>query len=129
MAGGRLLAQAGRGVALRIEIDQQGAHSRLGKSDCQVNGRRGFAHPAFLISNRDDFHPGEWFRSVVCEAGSLFVLLLASPLVAREEDRGEGFKAERCDLALNEPSPSPSPFERERPSTPVNTFHLLGCAK
>ena len=54
MAVGRLVAQAGRGVALRIEIDQQGAAAGLGQADGQIHGRGRFADAAFLIGDAQD---------------------------------------------------------------------------
>ena len=54
MAVGRLLAQAGRGVALRIEIDQQRARAGLGQADGQIDGRGRLADAAFLIRHAQD---------------------------------------------------------------------------
>ncbi len=54
MPFGRPLAQAGRGVALRIEIDQQGARAGLGQSDGQVDGGGRFADASFLIGDAQD---------------------------------------------------------------------------
>ena len=50
-------AQAGRGVALGIEVDDQDPVPDLGQGGPEVDGRRGLAHPALLV--RDGDHPGQ----------------------------------------------------------------------
>src|SRR5438874_9318986 len=56
------------GICLWIEIDKQNPLARLGQRGAEIDGRGCFANPAFLISDRDDFHSGErtrlacWFR-------------------------------------------------------------------
>ena len=54
MAVGRPVAQAGRGVALRIEIDQQRARAGLGQPDGQVDGGGRLADAPFLIGDAKD---------------------------------------------------------------------------
>ena len=48
---GSALAQNG---PLRIEIDQQDTIARKRKSGAQIDGCGCFAHPTFLIGDRDD---------------------------------------------------------------------------
>ena len=43
------VAEPGRGVALRVQIDQQRAVSRFRQTDRQIHGGGCFAHAAFLI--------------------------------------------------------------------------------
>ena len=50
----RRAAQAGGGVALRIEIDQQSASAGLGQPDRQIDGGGGFSHASFLIGDAKD---------------------------------------------------------------------------
>ena len=49
MAGDRLPAQAGGGVALRVEVDQQGLATGLGQRAGQVQGGGRLADAAFLV--------------------------------------------------------------------------------
>ena len=51
VAVGRLAAQSAGGVALRIEVDQQGVRAGLGQRDGQIDGRGGLAHPPLLVGN------------------------------------------------------------------------------
>ena len=50
-------AQAGAGVALRIQVDEQHPAADGGKRRAQVDRRGGFADPAFLIGDGDDPRP------------------------------------------------------------------------
>src|SRR2546430_13204563 len=45
-----------RGVRLRIEIDQKNAQFFLSQRHAKIDGRRGLAHSAFLVCDRDNFH-------------------------------------------------------------------------
>ena len=45
------MSQASRGIALGIEVDQQGALVGLGQTDGQVHRSGGLADPTFLIGN------------------------------------------------------------------------------
>src|SRR5262249_50950993 len=47
-------AESGGGVALRIQVDEQGRALREGKPGCEVDGSRGLADPALLVDDRDD---------------------------------------------------------------------------
>src|SRR6201999_2080720 len=49
-------AHAGRGVALRIEVDQQDAAAGRSERGGEVDRRGGLADPAFLIGDRDPDH-------------------------------------------------------------------------
>ncbi len=48
-------AESAGGVGLRVEIDKQDASANRGQASRQADRRRGLAHAAFLIGNRDDF--------------------------------------------------------------------------
>src|ERR1700710_2740356 len=49
-------AHAGRGIALRIEVDQQHPAAGRGERGGEVDRGRGLADPAFLVCNRDPDH-------------------------------------------------------------------------
>ena len=51
---GRVEAQAGRGVRLRIKIDQQRRMAHLGHGRAEVDRRGGFPHTALLVDDGDD---------------------------------------------------------------------------
>jgi hypothetical protein len=44
-------AEAGAGVSLGIEVDNQDLLPDRGKRGCQIDGRRRFSDPAFLIGD------------------------------------------------------------------------------
>jgi hypothetical protein len=44
---------------LWIKIDNQNAMTYFSQRRAEIYGRSGFAHAAFLISDRDDFHKSE----------------------------------------------------------------------
>ena len=46
--------EAGRRVALRVEVDHEHAVARFGERGAQVDGGGGLAHPALLVGDRDD---------------------------------------------------------------------------
>ena len=50
-------AEPGRGVALRIEVDDEHPESELGEGGAEVHGRRGLADAALLVGDRED--PGQ----------------------------------------------------------------------
>ncbi len=60
----RLYAETGRCISLRIEIDNKNTRTTFGERGPQVDRRRGLAHAAFLIGDRDDSWTGqaEWIR-------------------------------------------------------------------
>ena len=49
-------AQAGRGVALRIEVDQQHLQPRGRQRRGKIDGAGGLAHPALLVRDRNADH-------------------------------------------------------------------------
>ena len=51
-------AETGRGVALRIEIDDQDALANRGECRAQVDRRRGLADAALLVGQRQDARMG-----------------------------------------------------------------------
>jgi hypothetical protein len=50
-------AERRRGVALRVEVDDQHAQSVLGQSGGHVDGGRRLADPALLVGDREDPGP------------------------------------------------------------------------
>jgi len=50
----RVGAKAGGQGALRIEVDQEHAAAVFGQGGGEVDGGRGFAHPALLVHHGDD---------------------------------------------------------------------------
>ena len=46
-------AEAGAGVSLRVEIDEQDFFADRRQSRRQIDGSRGFSDPAFLIGDGD----------------------------------------------------------------------------
>ena len=60
-------AKAGRGIALRIGIDDQHAFADRGHGGCKIDGGGRFADAAFLIDDRD--HPAVGLRYLLCLSG------------------------------------------------------------
>ena len=54
----RRKAEGAGGVGLRIKVDEEDARAAGGEAGREIDGGRGFAHAAFLIGDRDDFHRG-----------------------------------------------------------------------
>ena len=50
----RLDAEAGGGVALRVEVDDQDLPTELGEGGTQIDGRRRLADPTLLVGDRED---------------------------------------------------------------------------
>jgi hypothetical protein len=57
-AAGAVDSKAGRGIALRIEIDDEHPFSDRGERGSEINRGRGFANPAFLIGKHEYAHGG-----------------------------------------------------------------------
>jgi hypothetical protein len=53
MKPGFLYPQAGCGVSLRVEIDEQGWAIRQGKAGGEIDRGRGFSDAALLVNDRD----------------------------------------------------------------------------
>ena len=47
-----LMPQTCRGVALGVEVDDEGAVADLGQGRAEVDGRRGLPDPALLVGRR-----------------------------------------------------------------------------
>ena len=58
LAAGAVDSKAGRGIALRIEIDDEHTFSDRGERGSEIDRGRGFADPAFLIGKHEYAHGG-----------------------------------------------------------------------
>ncbi len=56
-------AEPAGAVALRVEVDEDHLASQLGQRRTEVDGRRGLAHTAFLVDDRDNarFYTGHQY--------------------------------------------------------------------
>jgi hypothetical protein len=74
-------AETGRGIPLRIRVDDQNALAQHGECRAEIDGRRAFADAALLIDERDDatqdISPKESLRAGVAGVG--IEILLEKP--------------------------------------------------
>uniref|UniRef100_A0A183BUV4 LigA n=1 Tax=Globodera pallida TaxID=36090 RepID=A0A183BUV4_GLOPA len=81
-------AEAGRGIALRIEIDQQDALAGRGERGADIDRRGGLTHPALLIGDSDADHLGRTFRATtIPDSGDVMLVRCGFEQIGK---RGDG---------------------------------------
>ena len=118
----RLLAQTGRGVRLRVEIDEQRPLARLGEAGGEIDGGRRLADAALLVRDRVDGAG----HGASLETGSDYSRAVRDPAPPYRDEGPHALwhMSENPEIARFEPHVSATAAEREPLVWAVDTRHL-----